>query len=348
VTDLRIFIVEDEGIVADDIAQSVQSLGYRVAGTARSGETAIDRILESRPDIILMDIRLAGDLDGVQVAGELKKTVDIPVIYLTAYADRELLDRAKLTEPYGYLVKPYDERELQTSIEIAWYRNSMHKKLAESEARYRGFVETLPGIAFRFNPDFSPVFFHGAVEKITGYPEAELITGNPSWQSLVYPDDLQAFARQNEELLRDPPDVCEREYRIRRKDGKIAWVHELTRYHPGTGGGSSFIQGTIYDISGRKAAEEALIAYIREIALRIRQPVEIIRDNLLEIVGLIHDGKVTPEEISLVLMGQVRNATQIAANVEEFQKAIDEKNGLIPASLQKIPYEVESHDRESD
>jgi PAS domain S-box-containing protein len=337
VTALRIFIVEDEGIVADDIAESVQHLGYQVAGTARSGETALEKIRELRPDLVLMDIRLAGEMDGVQVAAELKKTQDIPVIYLTAHADRELLDRAKLTEPYGYLVKPYDERDLSTAIELAVYRNAMHKKLAESEARYRGFVETLPGIAFRFGPDFSPVFFHGAVEPMTGYPEAELMACVPSWNSLVHPDDLPVFTRQNEEIQRNPSGSCEREYRIRKKDGEIRWVHELTRYHPGTGGEPSFIQGTLYDVSGRKAAEEALIAYIREMVLRIQQPVGIIRDNLEELIPLIRGGKLTPDEISIVLMGQVRNATQIAANMQEFQKAIDEKNGLIFRALKKMP-----------
>ena len=128
-TDIRVFIVEDEKIVANDIADTLRSLGYRIAGTAMSGETAVEKIPGAQPDVVLMDIRLAGKMDGVEAAGELQKTSDIPVIYLTAYADKDLLERAKLTEPYGYLVKPYDEHDLQTAIEIALYRHGVQKSL---------------------------------------------------------------------------------------------------------------------------------------------------------------------------------------------------------------------------
>ncbi|MDO8874337.1 MAG: response regulator [Methanoregula sp.] len=335
-TDFRIFIVEDEAIVADDIAETLRSLGYRVAGTAISGETAIEKILETRPDLVLMDIHLAGKMDGIHTAGELHKTSDIPVIYLTAYADKDLLERAKLTEPYGYLIKPCDERELHTAIELSLYRNEMHKKLVESEARYRGFVQTFLGIAFRLRNDFSPVFFHGAVEQITGYSETELKAGTPLWNEIVHPDDLSAFTRQNENIRSIPAGSSEREYRIIKKDGQTRWVHELIQHNPGTTEGASYIQGTLYDVTGRKWAEEALLAYITEMALRIKQPVEIIRDNLQELVQLIDKGKLTSEEISVVLKGQVRNATQVAANVQEFQKAIAEKNTEIPKAFRKF------------
>jgi PAS domain S-box-containing protein len=139
----RVFIVEDEVIVASDIAETLKSLGYSVAGTAKYGETAIQNIAEIKPDLVLMDIHLAGKMDGVQTAGEIHKTSDIPIIYLTAYADKALLDRAKLTEPYGYLVKPYDERELQSVIEMARYKYAMDTKLKNSEDRLRTLNEEL-------------------------------------------------------------------------------------------------------------------------------------------------------------------------------------------------------------
>jgi CheY-like chemotaxis protein len=96
-TDCRVFIVEDEAIVADDIAQTLKSLGYRIAGTAHSGEIAIEKICEITPDIVLMDIHLSGRIDGIQTAGEIHQRCDVPIIYLTAYADEALLNRAKLT-----------------------------------------------------------------------------------------------------------------------------------------------------------------------------------------------------------------------------------------------------------
>jgi PAS domain S-box-containing protein len=142
-TDFRVFIVEDEVIVSDDLAGTLKILGYDVCGTARSGEVAMEKIAQTRPDLILMDIHLDGKLDGIQTAGEIHKIHDIPIIYLTAYADNALLERAKLTEPYGYLIKPYDERGLQSVIEMARYKFALDSKLKISEARLKNLNEEL-------------------------------------------------------------------------------------------------------------------------------------------------------------------------------------------------------------
>jgi CheY-like chemotaxis protein len=143
VTEFRIFIVEDEAIVADDLGETLKSLGYGIAGTAKYGETAIQGVAETRPDLVLMDIHLAGTMDGVEAAAEIRRAQDIPVIYLTAYADNALLDRAKLTGPYGYLIKPYDERALQSVIEMTRYKHGMDRKLKESEDRLRTLNDEL-------------------------------------------------------------------------------------------------------------------------------------------------------------------------------------------------------------
>jgi hypothetical protein len=138
-----IFIVEDEKIVANDIKETLISLGYTVVGTAKSGETVLQKVSETNPDIILMDIHLAGKMDGIETAEELHKISDIPVIYLTAFSDEALLDRAKITEPYGYLIKPYSERELISVIEMARYKYAADKKLKESEDRLRKLNDEL-------------------------------------------------------------------------------------------------------------------------------------------------------------------------------------------------------------
>jgi len=134
VTGPAIFIVEDEAIVASDIRETLISLGYRAAGIAKSGELALDKIKESHPDLVLMDIHLAGEMDGVDTAGKVHVLYDIPVIYLTAYADKALLDRAKITEPYGYVVKPYDERELHSVIEMALYKHRVEHEIKKRDA----------------------------------------------------------------------------------------------------------------------------------------------------------------------------------------------------------------------
>lgn len=124
-TDAKILVVEDENIVALEIKKRLQKLGYIVPGVASTGEDAISKAEGIRPDLVLMDIMLKGEIDGIHAAGEIRKRFNIPVVYLTAYSDEETLQRAKLTEPYGYILKPFEEDDLRTTIEIALYRHQV-------------------------------------------------------------------------------------------------------------------------------------------------------------------------------------------------------------------------------
>ena len=121
----QILVVEDERIVATDIKMSVQRLGYAVCGIAFSGEEAIKKAEEMHPDLVLMDIVLEGDIDGIEAASAIRTRFDIPIVYLTAYADEETLERAKITEPFGYIIKPFEDRELNSILEIALYKHTL-------------------------------------------------------------------------------------------------------------------------------------------------------------------------------------------------------------------------------
>jgi len=136
---LRIFIVEDESIVAKDIQNSLVKLGYEVIGIANNGKEAIEKIIETAPDLILMDIMIKGDLTGIDVSDRIKEQVSIPVIFLTAYADEGTLSKAKITEPYGYILKPFKEIDLHSTIEMAFYK---HQKDAELQ-KERDFLYSL-------------------------------------------------------------------------------------------------------------------------------------------------------------------------------------------------------------
>lgn len=139
-----ILVVEDEGIVARDLKNKLQDMGYIVSGIASSGEQAIEKAGETPPDLVLMDIVLKGDImDGVEAAAQIRARFDIPVVYVTAYADDALLERAKLTEPYGYILKPFKERELRSAIEIGLYRHRMERQLKETK---RWLATTLKSI----------------------------------------------------------------------------------------------------------------------------------------------------------------------------------------------------------
>lgn len=139
----RILIVEDERIVAEDLKLTLISFGYDIADIVKRGESAVERARNLKPDLILMDINLAGKMNGIQAAEQIHRFSDIPVIYLTAYADEQLLQDAKITHPYGYILKPYAEREIRAAIEIALYTHDMNRKLKESEERFRTFFSSM-------------------------------------------------------------------------------------------------------------------------------------------------------------------------------------------------------------
>jgi len=119
----KILIVEDEAVVSLDISRRLEKMGYEVMGRLASGEEAIAAIQEERPDLVLMDINLQGEIDGIETATKLYKEHNLPVIYLTAYAGESTLERAKESKPYGYILKPFKERELHAAIEIAISRH---------------------------------------------------------------------------------------------------------------------------------------------------------------------------------------------------------------------------------
>lgn len=124
----NILVVEDESIVSKDIQMSLKKLGYNVVGAANTGEKAVDLALELKPNLVLMDIMLKGEMTGIDAAAQIKEKLNIPVIFLTAYADESTLNKAKVTEPYGYIIKPFKEVDIHTSIEMALYK---HEKVSE-------------------------------------------------------------------------------------------------------------------------------------------------------------------------------------------------------------------------
>lgn len=134
---INVLVVEDESIVSKDIQHSLKKLGYNVVGAAATGEKALELANSVNPDIVLMDIMLKGDMNGIETAEIIKRDLFIPVIFLTAYADESTLGKAKVIEPYGYIIKPFKEIDLHTSIEMAIYKHKKEKEqLKEIEYLY--------------------------------------------------------------------------------------------------------------------------------------------------------------------------------------------------------------------
>ncbi len=137
----NILVVEDEAIVSKDIQQNLKKLGYNIVGAVDTGEKAIAKANETTPDLVLMDIMLKGSMSGIEAAEQIRNNLSIPVIYLTAYADENTLAKAKVTEPYGYIIKPFKEIDLHTSIEMALYKHSKEKEVIKERDFLYALVE---------------------------------------------------------------------------------------------------------------------------------------------------------------------------------------------------------------
>jgi two-component system cell cycle sensor histidine kinase/response regulator CckA len=199
----RVLVVENEIVIAKDLQLTLNSLGYEVPALAPTGADAIQLAGEMRPDVVLMDIVLKGDMDGIQAAERIRTRYDVPVIFLTAYADDDTLQRAKITEPFGYILKPFEERELHTNIQMALYKHQIERRLRTSEKRLRSVVEqSVDGIVLT-DEQGTIIEWNQGMENITGVPRAE-VQGIPLWQaqSQLTPKGL-SYAAPDETIRAD-------------------------------------------------------------------------------------------------------------------------------------------------
>lgn len=169
----RILVVEDEGIVAKDIVDSLKKLGYEVSAAVASGKEALKNIEENKPDLVLMDIILKGELNGIETTAKINSRFDIPVIYLTAYADDKTLERAKITEPFGYLIKPFEDRELNSVIEMAFYKHKAEMKLKESKEWLSTTLNSIGDAVIATDERSYVKFMNPIAQSLTGWEEKE-------------------------------------------------------------------------------------------------------------------------------------------------------------------------------
>jgi PAS domain S-box-containing protein len=171
----KVLIVEDEAIVAHDIEKRLRKAGYEVPAIAASGEQALQRIEQTSPDLVLMDINLQGPSDGIQVAAEVRNRYQLPVIFLTAYADKATLDRAKATEPFGYLAKPIGHVNLANTIEVALYNHRVEQELKNREAWLRTVLHSMADAVVVTDASGSIQFLNPSAEKLAGWAHGEAV-----------------------------------------------------------------------------------------------------------------------------------------------------------------------------
>jgi DNA-binding NtrC family response regulator len=190
----EVLVVEDEAVVAMELEQRLQSLGYRVAGPFDTGEEAAAHACETPPDLVLMDIRLAGDLDGIEAAETIRAETGRPVVFLTAYSDDETLRRATAVSPFGYVVKPFEARDLYAAIEVAFARHGLEERLRRQRRDLRRLLDGLRFGAVLTGADGEVLFLNESARTLLG-----ATPGRPWRETFPLPEDaLDTLARQAE------------------------------------------------------------------------------------------------------------------------------------------------------
>lgn len=183
----KILVVDDEVVVAEDIRRQLRSLGYSVVGVASSGSDALRLAGEHRPDLVLMDVKLKGDIDGIETARTIHSRYEIPVIYLTAFSDDHTLERARTTLPLGYLIKPFVSSDLRATVELALFRHRM-AKVAEQRGRWLDSVlHSMGDAVLTVDVSGTVTLLNPAAEALTGWSETEAV-GKPVSEVFVVLD----------------------------------------------------------------------------------------------------------------------------------------------------------------
>ncbi len=256
----RILIVEDEQLVARTVEKQLTRAGYDIPATTSTGEEAIQLVAELRPDLVLMDIKLSGKMDGVAAAEHIRTHFDIPVIYLTAYTDDKTIKRAKITEPFGYVVKPFSDKELCSTIEMALYKYELEQKLRESEARYRALSELTSDFAYSVHIEPNGALRgEWATEAFTQVVALDIngteVPGD--WRKVIYPADLPKVLRHTQKVIFGEKDTAE--FRIISREGDVLWVRNYARPEWDEGKNRVVrIIGAAQDITEQKRAEDKI------------------------------------------------------------------------------------------
>ncbi len=321
-TRARVLIVEDEAIVALDIQSRLRNMGYEVVRQVSSGEDAVAAARDIRPDLILMDIMLDGAMDGIQAAEAIRSESPIPIIYLTAYADETTLQRAKVTDPFGYIIKPFEDRELSVNIEMALYKNQMDRKVRDHE---RWLVTTLKSIG----DGVITTDGHGAITFLN--PEAQRMLGVENGRAVGRELDavVHFVSEGSGELLLD---MAGRALRGEQRGELAADLVLVT-----AAGARVPVQVNIAPIARGDGATLGTVLVIRDVSERRNAEMEIkkqVRQLKLTLKQTVNALAITSEKRDPYTAGHQQRVTQLACAIAQEMGVDEEKiEGIRVAGL---------------
>jgi len=251
----KVLVVEDEGIIAADIQNTLEKLGYEICGVVDSGEKAIEAAGQKHPDLILMDILLRGDIDGIDTAKKILEQYRIPVVYLSAHEDDKTIDRTKDTHPYGFVLKPFSERDLKATLKMALFQYDAERRLQESEERYFRLTENAHDVIFRISlPEGKYEYVSKASVDIFGYSPEEFYAEPLLISRIIHPDWKHYFNVNWQRLLEgDVPPIYE--YQVIHKSGVNRWLNQRNVLVTDKNNTPVALEGIVTDVTEQKKAE---------------------------------------------------------------------------------------------
>lgn len=252
-----ILVVEDDPVTARALEGQLRLLGHRLAGVASDAARALDILDRASVDLTLMDIGLPGEVDGVELASLIRKRHGGSVVFLTARSDPETFERAKVTDPMGYLTKPVSVEDLRRVVGMALYRRELQRQLERSEERYRLIFENAAAGIWTATPEGRLLSGNTALADMLGYDSAEELLNCVKDVAVQYYFETERFATLRA-LLQDGGEVRRFESRVFGRDGDVLWVEEHVRFVPEGEEQEPFILATVLDVTARREAEDAL------------------------------------------------------------------------------------------
>lgn len=225
----KIMIVEDEVIVSADIRAKLEQLGYEVVPIVRYGEKVYDAALNAQPDLVLMDIKLKGDMDGIQAAKQVREGLNLPVVFMTAYSDDETLKRARAVEPYAYLKKPVKLDDMRIAIDIGLHKAKIDEKLRQSEIRFKTVADFTYDWETWVDDKGKYVYMSPSCERITGYTREDFYENPELLFDIVIPADKEKVKTHFNKCHFHDSNIHMEEFRLMHTDGQERWVEHICR-----------------------------------------------------------------------------------------------------------------------
>lgn len=318
----RILIVEDEKIIAEDIKRTLQSFDYEVIGINSSGESAVETAQQEKPDLILMDVMLSGKMNGLEAADHIYNNFDIPVIFLTAYANDEILTKATLSSPFGYLIKPFEDRELKVNLEMAFYKHKMEKNLRNSRNFLLNLIDNVPDYISVKDTHYKYVIANKAYADLYKTTPKQIIgkTDEDFIDIVIKNKDLVSEYHKNDrKVLETKKPVFIPEEYFEDVEGNMKWF-QTSKVPMKSIDGEDIVLTVAVDISKRKNAEKALEDSLQRLQLLMEETVN----------GLVS----AMEKRDPYTAGHQRRVAILTTKIaEEMNLPIDKIRGLRIASL---------------